>query len=142
MVLPDVNVLIYAFRADSPRHVTAKHWLDSVILGDAPFGMSPLVLAAVVRITSNPRIFLEPSPLAEVFSYCDNLLHQPHCRTLRPGEQHWAIFRELCVSTGTQGARVSDAWLAALAIEHGCTFITFDRDYARFSGLPWSEPKG
>ena len=54
--------------------------------------------------------------------------------------RHWTIFRDLCVKTGTRGPRVSDAWFAALAIEHGCTWITFDRDYARFDGLEWREP--
>lgn len=140
MILPDVNVLIYAFRGDLVHHPVCKRWLDSVVLGDARFGLSPLTLAAVVRIVSNARIYREPTPIGEAFAFCDNLLGQPHCEVVRPGERHWAIFRRLCVESGTRGPRVSDAWFAALAIEHGCTWITYDRDYARFPGLDWREP--
>ena len=140
MILTDVNVLIHAFREDSVHHAVCKPWLDEVIAGDAQFGVSPLVLSAVARITSNPRIFQQPSPIGEVFAFCDNLLNQPHCEIVWPGERHWAIFRRLCVETGTGGPRITDAWFAALAIEHGCTWITCDRDYARFPGLQWQEP--
>lgn len=140
MILPDVNVLIYAFRPDDPHHAVCKAWLDRIVLADARFGISPLALSAVVRVTTNSRTFAVPSTPAQAFAYCDNLLSQPHCETVEPGERHWMIFRELCVATGTRGPRVSDAWFAALAIEHGCTFITFDRDYARFPGLEWRTP--
>jgi hypothetical protein len=141
MVLADVNVLIYAFRADSPYHETCKRWLDDIVLGDARFGVSPLALSAVVRVTTNQRSFANPSTLERAFAYCDNLLTQPHCEIVEPGERHWAIFRDLCVKSGTRGPRVTDAWFAALAIEHGCTWITYDRDYARFDGLEWREPE-
>src|ERR1051325_7978172 len=140
MILPDVNVLVYAFRSDDPHHAASKPWLDRVVLGEARFGISRLALSAVVRITTNPRAFREPGAHADAFGFCDDLLGQPHCETVEPGERHWTIFRDLCVATGTRGPRVSDAWYAALAIEHGCTFVTFDRDYARFPGLRWEEP--
>jgi len=142
MILADVNVLITAFRADALRHDVSKAWLDGVIRGDARFGMSPLALSAVVRITTNTRAFAQPSTLDEAFAYADNLLSQPHCEIVEPGERHWPIFRALCLETGTRGPRVSDAWFAALAIERGCTFVTFDRDYARFPGLAWRMPEG
>ena len=140
MILADVNVLIYAFRKDSPRHVLCKPWLDAVVRGDAQFGVSPLVLSGVARTVANPRIFVHPSPVEEVFAYCDDLLSQPHCEVVRPGDRHWAIFERLCVEAGIRGSRVADAWFAALAIERGLTWITFDRDYARFPGLDWREP--
>ncbi|MBV8976017.1 MAG: type II toxin-antitoxin system VapC family toxin [Alphaproteobacteria bacterium] len=140
MMLPDVNVLIYAFRTESPHHLTSKKWLDAVVFGDARFAISPLVLSAVVRITTDSRIYSSPNPSEEVFAYCDNLLGQPLCEIVHPGQRHWSIFRDLCLKTHTRGSRISDAWFAALAIEHGCTFITFDRDYARFDGLEWRRP--
>ena len=142
MILADVNVLIFAFRADAPHHDVCKAWLDGVIRGDARFGVSPLALSAVVRVTTNTRTFAQPSTLAEAFGFCDDLLGQPHCEIVEPGERHWPIFRDLCLTTGTRGPRISDAWFAALAIERGCTFITFDRDYARFPGLSWRVPEG
>jgi len=94
----------------------------------------------VARITTNTRIFKEPNSLEEVFAYCDNLLNQPHREIIEPGERHWSIFTRLCTATGTRGARMSDAWFAAMAIERGFTWITYDRDYARFPQLDWREP--
>jgi toxin-antitoxin system PIN domain toxin len=140
MILPDVNVLIYAFRKDAPHHGVCRAWLSAVVLGDAGFGLSPLVLSAVVRITTNPRAFVTPSTIPEAFGFCENLLGQPHCQPVEPGERHWDIFRRLCIETDTRGSRVTDAWFAALAIESGCAWITLDRDYARFPGLNWQLP--
>lgn len=140
MILPDVNVLIYAFRKDSPRHKTCKRWLDEVVGGNAQFGLSPLALSAMARIATNPRIFREPSAIKEAFAFCDNLIGQPHCEIVRPGARHWMIFRRMCVEAGARGPLVTDAWFAALAVEHGCVWITYDRDYACFPGLDWREP--
>ena len=140
MILADVNVLIYAFRKDSVRHAVCKPWRDNIIAGDAQFGVSPLVLSAVARIATNPRIFKHPSPIEEVLAYCDNLLNQPHCEIVQPGERHWTIFKRLCVEAGMRGPRITDAWFAALAIERACTWITYDRDYARFPELDSREP--
>jgi uncharacterized protein len=141
MILPDVNPLIYAFRADAPHHAVSRGWLTSVLSGDASFGMSPLALAAVVRITTNRAAFPDPSRLEEAFAFCDYLLSHPNCHVVTPGGRHWDIFRRLCLATNTRARRVSDAWFAALAIEWGCEWITFDRGFARFPGLQWSRPK-
>ena len=140
MILPDVNVLIYAFRKDSNGHAVCRPWLDGIVASDTRFGVSPLALSAVVRITTNINFASEPSSLEEAFGFCDNLLGQPHCEVIEPGDRHWGVFRRLCVETGTRGRRVTDAWFAALAIEWGCEWITTDRDYARFPGLRWAEP--
>lgn len=140
MILPDANVLIYAFRKDVPHHAACRQWLVSVTDGDARFGLSPVVLSAVIRITTNLRIFKTPSTLEDAFGFCEDLLGQPHCQLVEPGDRHWSIFRRLCIETGTRGSRVTDAWLAALAIEWGCEWVTFDRDFARFPGLKWQTP--
>jgi len=140
MILPDVNVLIYAFRRDMPQHRICRPWLAAVVSSDTRFGMSPLVLGAVVRITTNPRVFNMPSATDEVFGFCEDILRQPHCQVVEPGERHWDIFRRLCIETDIRGSRVTDAWFAALAIEWGCEWITVDRDYARFAGLKWQLP--
>ena len=140
MILPDVNVLIYAFRKDLPQHAVCRPWLVAVASGDARFGLSPLVLGAVVRITTNPRAFRTPSATREAFGFCEDLLGQPHCQIVEPGDRHWNIFRRLCIETDTRGSLVTDAWFAALAIEWGCEWVTLDRDYARFPGLKWQVP--
>lgn len=140
MTLADVNVLIYAFRRDSARHDACKAWLNGTVTGDRRFGVSPLALSAVVRVTTNARIFVQPSTSEEAFEFCANLLSQPHCEIVEPGERHWSIFQRICLEAKVRGPRVSDAWFAALTIEHACTWITYDRDYARFSNLSWREP--
>jgi toxin-antitoxin system PIN domain toxin len=140
VILPDVNILIYAFRTDLPQHAVCRRWLLEVISGDARFGLSPTVLSAVVRITTNTRAFKAPSAIEEAFGFCEDLLGQPHCQVVEPGDRHWDIFRRLCIETDTRGSRVSDAWFAALAIEWGCEWITLDRDFARFPGLAWRVP--
>jgi len=140
MILPDVNVLIYAFRKDDPYHGICNSWLTDVVASDARFAMSPLALSALVRITTNARSHRSPSTLAEAFRFCDYIVSQPNCRVVEPGERHWDIFRRLCIETDTRGPRVTDAWFAALAIEWGCQWVTMDRDYARFPGLKWSMP--
>ncbi len=140
MILPDVNVLIYAFRKDAPQHALCNPWLTGVVAGDARFGLSLLALAALVRITTNARSYREPSSLAEAFTFCGYLLGQPNCQVVEPGARHWEIFQRICRDSNTTGARVTDAWFAALAIEWDCEWITFDRDYARFPGLRWRVP--
>jgi toxin-antitoxin system PIN domain toxin len=140
MILPDVNPLIYAFRADAPQHAVSRRWLTLVLSGDAAFGLSPLALAAVVRITSTRSAFPDPSRPEEAFRFCDYLCAHPNCQIIEPGERHWEIFKRICIATNTRGRRVTDAWYAALAIEWGCEWITFDRDFARFRELKWSTP--
>ena len=140
MILPDVNVLIFAFRADTPEHSVCRPWLDRVVRGDAQFGLSRLALSALVRITTNPRSYRGSKSHDEAFGFCDDLLAQPHCQIVEPGERHWDIFKRLCVETNTRGPMVTDAWFAALAIEWGCEWITMDPDFARFPGLKWSAP--
>jgi toxin-antitoxin system PIN domain toxin len=140
MILPDVNVLIYAFRPEATNHSVCNPWLNGIVGGSSHFGISPLTLGAVIRITTNPRSYPNPSTLKDAFAFADYLLTQPHCRIIEPGERHWEIFSRLCIETDTRGGRITDAWYAALAIEWDCEWITFDRDYARFPGLRWRVP--
>jgi hypothetical protein len=137
VILPDVNVLLYAFRSDVEQHAAYRIWLESVVNGDMAYGMSPQVLASVVRLATHPRIFVHPSRLAEALAFASTLLDQPHCQIIQPGPRHWGIFTRLCQSANAYGNLIQDAWLAALAIESGCEWITNDRDYARFDGLQW-----
>jgi len=140
VILPDVNVLVQAFRSDSPDHEMCRTWLENVVNGDARFGMAPQVLSGVVRVTTHPKVFVKPSSLDEVLQFCNILLSQPHCSVIQPGERHWDIFTRLCTEADARGNLVPDAWFAALAIESGCEWITLDRDYARFAQLRWRLP--
>jgi toxin-antitoxin system PIN domain toxin len=140
VILPDVNILVHAFRSDTPDHEICRNWLDGVVNGDVRYGMAPQILSGVIRITTHPKVFAVPSSLDEVLRFCDIPLVQPHCVVIQPGERHWDIFKRLCTEADARGSLGTDAWFAALAIESGCERITLDRDYARFPGLQWRLP--
>jgi toxin-antitoxin system PIN domain toxin len=141
VILPDVNILVHAFRSDSANHLTCRSWLDSIVNGDSRYGMATQCLSGLIRITTHPKVFVMPSDLDEVIGFCDILLSPPHCVVIQPGERHWQIFKRLCKEADARGNLVPDAWFAALAIESGCEWITLDRDYARFPGLRWRVPE-
>jgi len=140
VILPDVNVLLYAFRTDSPGHDEYRDWLQSVVDGQMAYGISPQVLAGVIRVATHPRVFKRPSRLADALEFASVLLQQPHCQIIQPGPRHWDIFTDLCTHANATGNLTQDAWYAALAIEAGCEWITTDRDFARFKGLRWRVP--
>jgi uncharacterized protein len=140
VILPDVNVLLYAFRSDAPGHDRYHAWLESVINGPEAYGISPQVVCSVVRIATHPRVYARPSKLTEALSFARVLLEQPLATLILPGDRHWSIFESLCRQSAASGNLVQDAWLAALALESGCEWITLDSDYARFAGLRWRPP--
>ena len=135
-----MNVLLYAFRADSPGHTRYREWLHSVVNADQAYGMSPQVLASVMRIATHPRIYAHPSGFEEAAAFASVLVEPPNCQIVQPGPRHWEIFCDLCRRANAAGNLVQDAWLAAIAIENGCEWVTVDRDYARFEGLRWRAP--
>lgn len=140
MMMPDVNVLVAAFRTDHVHHGSCKPWLDGLTNSGESFGLSALVLSAVIRIASNARAFVNPSTVPEAFDFCNFLLTQPGAHSLAPGNSHWTIFERLCVAANIKGAATTDAWFAALAIEQDCEWVTLDRDFGRFPGLRWRRP--
>ena len=138
MRLPDVNVLIYAHREDAPEHERYAAWLRELVVADEPFALSDSVLASFLRIVTNGRIFDPPTPMPVAIGFCQQLRRWPRAVVVAPGGRHWEIFVDLCSSV--EGALVADAYLAALAIEHGCELVTTDSDFARFKGLRWRHP--
>lgn len=140
MILPDVNVLLYAFRSDSEDHTRYRDWLEDVVNGPEAYGISPQVLASVVRLSTHSRIYRDPSRVEEALGFCTVLLQQPNATLVTPGERHWGLFEELLTAAEATGNLVQDAWLAALALEWGCEWITTDQDFARFPGLRWRTP--
>jgi toxin-antitoxin system PIN domain toxin len=140
MIAPDVNVLLYAFREDSERHAECHVWLQDALNGTEPVALFEPVLAAVLRIATHPGIFKPPSPRDEVEAFIDTCLAAPAATAFRAEAGHWAIFRDLCTSADCRGNLIQDAYLAALALQHNCTYVTTDRDYARFPRLRWRHP--
>lgn len=140
MILLDVNVLVYAHREDSPDHDRYRRWLEDVVNGDQAYGLSDLVLSGFLRVVTHPRVFDPPSSTERALEFAEVVRGQPNCTSLSPGPRHWALFVSLCRSGGVRGNRVPDAYLAALAIETGSTWITTDRGFARYPGLSWRHP--
>ncbi|WP_433788125.1 type II toxin-antitoxin system VapC family toxin [Actinomycetospora sp. CA-101289] len=137
MLLADVNVLVYAHRPESDRHEERRTWLAEALTADEPFGVSELVLSGFLRIVTHHRVYLEPTPPVQAVAFCDAVLSGPSTVRVRPGSRHWTIFRGLCQEVGARGNVVPDAFHAALAMEHGATWVTTDRGFARFPGLRW-----
>lgn len=140
MILTDVNILVYAHREDSTNHSAIRDWLETLITGDQVYGMSDIVLSGFLRVVTHPRVFNPPSSIDEALSFVTDVRDQPNCVLIQPGPRHWGIFKHLCKTAGVKGNLVPDAYLAALAIESGCEWITTDRDFARFPQLTWRHP--
>jgi toxin-antitoxin system PIN domain toxin len=140
VILTDVNVLIYAFREDAPNHARYRKWLESRLASHEPFGLSDVVLSGVIRVLTHPAVFRPATPLNLALEYCEALRAYPNTVEVSPGPRHWEIFASLCRTGRARGNHVPDAWLAALALEHGCEWVTSDRGFSRFTALRTIHP--
>jgi uncharacterized protein len=140
VILPDVNLLLYAVDADAPRHAAARQWLEDVLSGTEEVGFAWAALLGFVRISTNPAAFEEPMEADEAFGYVEEWLARPVASTLSPGPDHVGVMHELLRPLGTAGNLTSDAHLAALAIEHGAELCSSDNDFDRFKRLRWTNP--
>ena len=140
MQLPDVNILVNAFRKETEQHERCRDWLDRSCVGPAQFAISHLTLASVIRIVSNKKIFKDVSAVPDAIQFANRILAHPNCVRLEPGPNHWRLYSELLVETGIAGPQTTDVWFAALAMEWGCQWVTLDGGFARYPRLNWCEP--
>lgn len=140
MIAIDVNVLVYAHRSDAQDHARYRDWLEGTVNGDAAYALSDLVLSGFLHVVTHPAVFRPPSAMSDALAFVEQLRAQPHCVRLAPGERHFEMFAQLCRKSGVKGNLVPDAFLAAMAIESGCEWITTDRDFSRFTGLKTRHP--
>ena len=140
MILPDVNLLLYAVDATSPRHDKARLWLEARLSGSETVAFAWSVLTAFVRLATHASVFERPLTPAQAFDLIDGWLAQPSVIVIHPGDRHHVTMRELLEPLGTAGTLVPDAHLAALALEHGATLPSSDHDFDRFAGLVWADP--
>jgi uncharacterized protein len=136
----DVNVLVYAHRPDLPEHADYRPLLERLANDDEPAGLPDLVLAGFVRVMTNRRIFAEPATPDETWEAVDALVAAPAAMTLRAGERHWTVFRQLASDIDARGNDVTDAYLAAYAVDNNATWLSADRGFARFRRLRWTHP--
>jgi toxin-antitoxin system PIN domain toxin len=140
MILVDANLLLYAYHPRAPQHEKSRAWLEAALSAPELIRFAWLTLWAFLRIATNPRAFERPLSTSEAEAAISSWLAQPAAGILEPGERYWDILRQLVRDGQTTGPLVMDAVLAAIAIEHGATIFTTDRDFSRFSGLRWTNP--
>lgn len=140
MILPDTNVLIYAYDGSSKHHAAAKRWWEDQLNGSRLVGLSWVALLGFIRLLTNPRVYRNPYSPMEVLTIVGSWLEQPHVKIVLPTEEHFTLLAELIKQVGTAGNLTTDAHLAALAIERGLILQTTDADFSRFPGLKWKNP--
>jgi uncharacterized protein len=136
----DVNVLVYAHRQDLPEHDQYRSLLERWANEEEPLGLPDIVLSGFVRLLTNRRIFAEATRPEEAWAAVDALLAAPAAMPLRPGERHWALFRQLAEDISARGNDIPDAYVAAYAAENNATWLSADRGFARFARLRWRHP--
>lgn len=140
MILVDANLLIYAYNPRSEHHAASRQWLEQALAGPELVCFAWVTLWAFLRIGTNPRIFERPLTIREAEAAISSWLEQPAAEILEPGDRHWEILTALVREGQASGPLVTDAAIAAIAIEHGAVLCTTDRDFARFPRLKWSNP--
>lgn len=140
MIVADVNILVYAFRADAPEHATYAGWLNATLASE-PIGVSDAILSGFVRIVTHPRITTAPAPIEAAMEFTRRLHGSPRARWLSQGAPVWERLGALASDDpGIRGNLVPDAYLAALCLANGARLATRDRGFARFPGLRWFDP--
>jgi uncharacterized protein len=140
MIVLDANILLYAYDSGSSKHKAARAFVEAAFSQAEPVGLPWQTIAAFLRIMTNTRLPGERFSLEDAVKVVDHWLEQPNVRLLAPDEDHWPLLRRMIVEGQAPGALVSDAQIAALAIEYGGRLQTTDRDFARFPGLRWENP--
>lgn len=140
MILVDANLLLYAYHPRADQHAAARKWLEQALAGPELVRFAWMTIWAFLRIATNPRAFEHPLSLDEASAAAGAWLDQPCAGIAEPGERHWQILVAVAGTGQAVGPLVTDAALAAIAIEHGAVLHTTDRDFARFPGLKWVNP--
>ena len=140
MIIPDINLLIYAYNSEAPQHSAAKVWLESLLNGTVPVGLTWLAISGFIRIMTHPRVLVQPMAIEDATEIARNWLAQPSVRMINPGVEFGQIFLQNLELVGTGGNLTTDAQFAALAIEHQAELHSCDTDFMRFPGLRWRNP--
>lgn len=140
MIVPDINLLLYAAQRENRQHTRAAAWLEQLLNGDEPVGLPWAVSVGFVRLITNHRVFSSPLPVERALDIVDGWYSRRIVNPISPGEGHWRVLRALLLECGAGGNLTSDAHLAALCIERGATLHSADSDFGRFQGLRWFNP--
>ena len=140
MIVPDVNLLVYAHNTGVPEHERARRWWEQTVNGPEPIGIDWAVVLGFVRLMSSPQVTTTPQRPEDLLTRVSALLARPSVRLVTPGLRHAGLMRELFLSSGAGPKMVTDIHLAALAIELDAVLATNDADFARFPALKRVNP--
>ena len=140
MIVPDVNLLIYAYNSDAPQHESARTWWEDALSGREPVGLTWAVMLGFVRLMTHPAVLMEPMTAGEALSQVRSWLARPNATVLQPGPRHLDLLDVLFDEAGVAGTLTTDAHLAAIAIENNATLHSNDADFSRFGGLKCLNP--
>lgn len=140
MIIPDINLLIYAYNDQASQHGAAKEWWEALLNGKTPVGLSSLAISGFIRLMTHPRVLITPMPVDQTTTIIRTWFAQPPVRVLHPGPKFQEIFLRQLEQVGVGGNLTTDAQLAALAIEYQAELHSNDVDFARFPGLRWTNP--
>jgi len=136
VILPDLNILLYAVDEDSVRHHEARSWLEETVNdGQEPIGLPLVVVLGFIRLSTNAKVFRSPLGIQEALDWISDFRKARNVHDIHPGNAHFGIMGHLLLISGTGGNLTTDAHLAALALEHDATIATGDRDFLRFPGV-------
>lgn len=140
MIIPDLNLIVYAHQAAAPMHREAKAWWDDLLNGNETVGIPWVVACGFIRIMTHPRIMSDPMPVEVAMDHLEAWFDQPAVNAIGPGSQHLTLLRGNLVDARVGGNLTTDAHLAAIAIEFQAELHSNDSDFGRFSGLKWRNP--
>lgn len=140
MILPDANLLIFAHHRTSPFHSAGKRWLEESLSSEETFGIPIFSIYAFIRFFTNASIHPKPTPYSQAVAIVNQWIETPYARIVYPGERHWSLVKQVSKNLRVSGGLLTDAAIAAIAIEYGAVVHTHDRDFARFPGLRWHDP--
>lgn len=132
MFLPDVNILVQACLTEGPQHLAARRWLSDALAGPESVGLADSIVTGTIRVLTHPRVTLSPVPLSTALGFIDDVFASPLAVSVTSGARHREVLRDVCERGDATGNLIPDAYLAALAVEHRATVVSFDRDFARF----------
>jgi toxin-antitoxin system PIN domain toxin len=136
----DTSVLLPAVSPSLPQHKRARSALEAAINDNRPVGLTWVVVNAFLRLTTKPGLFERPLAIEEAWELVDDWLSHPNVRVVQETEEHARLWSELLRSSGSGGDLTTDAWIAAIALAHGASVLTFDSDFARFPAVRWESP--
>ncbi len=140
MIVPDLNLLLYAFNDGASEHAAARKWWEGMLNGEENIGLTWVVVTGFLRQITHPSIVAKPLTTRAAMDIVDQWFEWRHVYPLNPGSEHLMLFRRCIEAVGTGGNLVTDCHIAAIAMEHGAVVYSNDRDFGRFPGLRWRNP--